>query len=58
MRYSGGGSTNTRFVTGGDARQATISELIPSTDYTIEVAAVNNEGTGQYSVSIIRVANV
>ena len=55
VRYSGGGSTDTRFVSGGDTRQATISELIPFTEYTIEVAPVNNEGTGPYSVSIIRV---
>ena len=55
VRYIGGGSTDTRSVSGGDTRRTTISGLIPSTDYTIEVAAVNNEGTGQYSVSIIRV---
>ena len=29
-----------------DARQATISGLIPSTQYTVSVAAVNSAGTG------------
>ena len=51
VRYSGGG----RFVTGGGTRQTTISGLTPSTDYTIEVAAVNSVGTGPYSDPIIRV---
>ena len=53
VRYGGGGSTVTRPVSGGDTRQATISGLTPSTDYTIEVAAVNNEGTGPYSTGIV-----
>ena len=34
---------------GGDARQATISGLTPSTEYSVQVAAVNNAGTGSYS---------
>ena len=46
--YSGGGSADTMPVAGGAARQTTISGLTPSTEYTIEVAAVNNVGTGQY----------
>ena len=33
----------------GDVTQVTISELTPSTTYSIQVAAVNNEGTGPYS---------
>ena len=37
---------------GGDARQATISGLTPSTEYSVQVAAVNNAGIGSYSSSI------
>ena len=37
---------------GGDARQATISGLSPSTSYTVQVAAVNGAGTGPYSFGI------
>ena len=53
VRYSGGGSINTRSVSGGDTRQTTISGLTPSTDYTIIVAAVNSAGTGQYSTGVV-----
>ena len=35
--------------TSGDARNATISELRPFTEYNISVAAVNSNGTGVYS---------
>ena len=35
-----------------DARKVTISELTPSTTYSIQVAAVNNIGTGPNSVPI------
>ena len=53
MRYSGRGSIDTIPVSGGDTRQTTISGLTPSTDYTIEVAAVNNAGTGPYSSGMV-----
>ena len=43
------GSTQTMSVTGGDATEATISGLTPSTMYSIEVAAVNSAGIGAYS---------
>ena len=36
----------------GDARQATISRLSPSTLYTVQVAAMNGAGTGPYSSGI------
>ena len=36
-------------VSGGSVTEATISELMPSTAYTIEMAAVNSAGTGVYS---------
>ena len=35
-----------------DIRRVTISELSPSTEYNISVAAVNNNGTGAYSDDI------
>ena len=37
----------------GDVNNVTISELTPSTTYSIQVAAVNSEGTGPYSDLII-----
>ena len=55
MRYGvqGSGSTQTRDVSGGDTRQTTISGLSPSTTYSIQVAAVNSVGIGEYSPSVI-----
>ena len=38
----------------GDARQATISGLSPSTSYTVQVAAMNGAGTGPYSGVSVR----
>ena len=51
VRYGvqGSGSTQTMSVSVSDATQAIISGLIPSTVYTIEVAAVTRVGTGVYS---------
>ena len=37
---------------GGDARQATISGLAPSTEYSVQVAAVNSAGIGLFSSPI------
>ena len=36
-------------VNGADMTQTTIENLMSSTTYSIEVAAVNNAGTGVYS---------
>ena len=36
-------------VTEGGAVEAVITGLFPSTEYSIEVAAVNSAGTGVYS---------
>ena len=51
VRYGvqGSGSTQTRDVSGGSVTEATISSLMPSTTYSIQVAAVNSAGTGVYS---------
>ena len=51
-RVQGSGSTQTESVSGGATTEATISELQPSTNYSIEVAAVNSAGTGVYSDSL------
>ena len=45
-RVQGNGSTLTVSVLGGEATMTTISGLMPSTTYSIEVAAVNSAGTG------------
>ena len=50
VRYGVQGSTQTVSVSGGGATQTTISGLTQSTTYSIEVAAVNNAGTGVYSL--------
>ena len=51
LRYGvqGSGSTQTRDVSGGSVTEATISSLMPSTTYSIQVAAVNSAGIGVYS---------
>ena len=51
VRYGvvGSESTQTVSVSGGDATEATISSLMPSTSYEVAVAAVNSMGTGNYS---------
>ena len=38
-----------RIETVGAVREATISELSPSTEYTVSVAAVNSQDIGPYS---------
>ena len=48
----GVGEIRLRSVSGGGATQAIISGLIPSTTYSIEVAAVNSAGIGVYSPAI------
>ena len=40
-------------VSGGGATQTTISGLESSSNYSIEVAAVNDAGTGVYSLAVI-----
>ena len=54
VRYGvqGSGSTQTRDVSGGGVTEATISSLMPSTTYSIQVAAVNSVGIGDYSNTV------
>ena len=50
MRYGvQGQSTQTMPVSGGDTTTTTIQGLMSSTNYSIEVAAVNFVDTGPYS---------
>ena len=48
----GSGSTQTMPVSGGSSTEATIFGLMPSTIYSIQMAAVNDAGTGLYSSSV------
>ena len=48
------GSIQTVSVSGGGSTQTIISGLTPSTNYSIEVAAVNSVGTGVYSNVIVQ----
>ena len=54
VRYGvqGNGSTQTMSVSGGVTTESMISGLNSATNYSIEVAAVNGAGTGDYSNSI------
>ena len=46
------GIIKSTYVSGGTTTEATISELNPSTNYSIEVAAVNSAGAGEHSTTI------
>ena len=54
VRYGvqGSSSTQTVNITGASTTATTISNLMPSTNYSIQVAAVNEAGTGVYSDNI------
>ena len=47
----GSGNTQTMNVTGAGVTEATLSNLTPSTTYSVQVAAVNSAGTGVFSNS-------
>ena len=55
MRYGvqGSGRTQTVSALGGVVTETTISGLDFATNYSIEVAAVNNAGIGVYSDTIV-----
>ena len=44
-------------VSGGTTTESMISGLLSSTNYSIEVAAVNSAGTGVYSSPVIALTN-
>ena len=52
--YSVQYGVQTKRVSGGGATQTTISRLTASTEYSIQVAAVNSAGTGVYSNAIMQ----
>ena len=54
VRYGvqGNWSTQTVTVSGGGSTQTIVSGLTPSTNYSIQVAAVNSAGTGLYSDAV------
>ena len=54
VQYGLGGSENTSItnVSSGDIFETTLTDLISSTNYSIEVAAVNSAGVGVYSNAI------
>ena len=45
----GSGNAQNMTVNGATTTETTIEDLIPSTTYSIQVAAVNSAGTGVYS---------
>ena len=51
VRYGvmGSGSSQTQTVSGASETETTISDLMSSTTYDVQVAAVNGNGTGVYS---------
>ena len=59
MHYSvqGNENTQTKHVSGASATNATISNLMSSTTYSIEVAAVNSAGTGVFSPIIMNMTH-
>ena len=53
VQYTGGRSTQTMSVPGGDTLMTTIEGVMSSTNYSIEVAAVNDNLIGKYSDPVI-----
>ena len=47
------GSETVMNITGASVTEATISNPMPSTNYSIQIAAVNNAGTGVFSNATI-----
>ena len=47
--HVGSSGQNDRMLNVGNVRETTISELTPSTEYTVQVAAVNSIGRGPFS---------
>ena len=52
-REVGSGGTQTMSVSGGSVTEVMISRLMPSTTYSIQLAAETSAGVGSYSNSVI-----
>ena len=52
VQYGVVGSGNTQNMTVDSGDNATISSLVPSTNYSIQVAAMTSEGIGPYTDSL------
>ena len=50
-------TTQTVSVSGGETNEVMLSGLLSSTNYSIEVAAVNSAGTGVYSSPVVALTN-
>ena len=59
MQYGIQGQSNpqTKSVIGADTLMTTITDLMPSTTYTIQVAAVNGPLIGMYSDEVVQQTN-
>ena len=53
VRVSNNGTVEKRTEVSDDAREATVSGLLPSTTYRVQVAVVNSAGIGLYTDSIV-----
>ena len=51
VQYIGGGSTQSLSVSGMNTNEVTITGLTASTTYSVQVAAVNDAGTGPLNSS-------
>ena len=49
LYYSNGSDSYTVNITGEENRQYNLTKLTPFTSYSLQVAAVNDRGTGPYS---------
>ena len=52
LRYSNGMHTSIVNITGEGSRQHVLTGLTPFTNYSVQVAAVNDGGTGPYSTPL------
>ena len=52
LHYSSGSDSYTVNITGEEIRQYKLTGLTPFTNYSLQVAAVNDRGTGPYSSTL------
>ena len=58
LRYSSSSGRSTVNITGEENREHMLTGLIPFTSYSVQVAAVNDGGTGPYSVPALTVVTL